>query len=113
MVLFFYSIGNYIEGYPITPGSLFIYVNGDTDIIGDTCTGRLLGTPGLINGYGTIDYNTGRITFKLNSEANSIKVVYKVNKFTYCVYRTFDVNKFFVNPNYSCIFAAKMRILWQ
>ncbi len=94
------SIGNYIEGYPITPGSLFIYVNGDTDIIGDTCTGRLLGTPGLINGYGTIDYNTGRITFKLNSEANSIKVVYKVNKFTYCVYRTFDVNKFFVNPNY-------------
>lgn len=94
------SIGNYIEGYPIKPSSLFIYINDDVNIIADTGTGKLLGTPGLINGFGTVDYNTGRVTFKLNTEANNIKILYRVNKFTYSVYRTFDVNKFFVRPEY-------------
>ena len=94
------SIGNYIEGYPIKPKSLFIYINGDIDVIGDTGTGRLLGTPGLINGYGTIDYSTGHVTFKLNEEATSIKILYKVNKFTYSHYVQFDPTTFFVNPAY-------------
>ena len=94
------SIGNYIEGYPVKPSSLFIYINDDVNIIADTGTGKLLGTPGLINGFGTVDYNTGRVTFKLNTEANNIKILYKVNKFTYSVYRTFDPNKLFVRPEY-------------
>ena len=74
--------------------------NDDVNIIADTGTGKLLGTPGLINGFGTVDYNTGRVTFKLNTEANNIKILYKVNKFTYSVYRTFDPNKLFVRPEY-------------
>lgn len=94
------SIGNYIEGYPIKPSSLFIYINDDVNIIADTGTGKLLGTPGLINGFGTVDYNTGRVTFKLNIEAESIKILYKVNKFTYSSYRTFSPTSFFVRPEY-------------
>lgn len=94
------SIGNVIEAYPIKPYSVFLYVNGDEDIIADNGSGKLSSTPGLLNGWGTIDYDTGLITFSSNIDITSLKIMYKVNKFTYSHYINFDTSKFFVRPEY-------------
>ena len=94
------SIGRKINAYPIKPYSLFIYVNGDEDIIADNGSGKLISTPNLLNGWGVIDYDTGRITFSSNIDITSLKIIYKVNKFTYSRYINFDTSKFFVNPQY-------------
>lgn len=94
------SIGNIIEAYPIKPYSLFLYVNGDEDIIADNGAGKLSSTPGLLNGWGTIDYDTGLITFSSNIDITSLKIMYKVNKFTYSHYINFDTSKFFVRPEF-------------
>lgn len=94
------SIGNIIEAYPIKPYSVFLYVNGDEDIIADNGSGKLTGTPGLLNGWGTIDYDTGLINFSANIDITSLKIMYKVNKFTYSHYVNFDTSKLFVNPQY-------------
>ena len=94
------SIGNVIEAYPIKPYSLFLYVNGDEEIIADNGCGKLTGTPGLLNGWGTIDYDTGEISFSSNVDITSLKIMYKVNKFTYSHYVNFDTSKLFVRPEY-------------
>lgn len=94
------SIGNTIEAYPIKPYSLFIYVDGDEDIIADNGSGRLNSTPGLLNGWGSIDYNTGKISFRTNILPESFKIMYKINKLTYSHYINFDTSKLFVNPKY-------------
>ena len=94
------SIGNIIEAYPIKPYSLFLYVNSDEDIIADNGAGKLSSTPGLLNGWGTIDYDTGLITFSSNIDITSLKIMYKVNKFTYSHYINFDTSKFFVRPEF-------------
>lgn len=94
------SIGKIIEAYPIKPYSVFLYVNGDEDIIADNGCGKLTGTPGLLNGWGTIDYDTGEISFSSNIDITSLKIIYKVNKFTYSHYINFDTSKLFVNPQY-------------
>lgn len=94
------SIGNSIKAYPIKPYSVFLYVNGDEDIIADNGAGRLSSTPGLLNGWGTIDYDTGLISFSSNIDITSLKIMYKVNKFTYANYINFDPAKFFVRPEY-------------
>lgn len=94
------SIGNVIEAYPIKPYSLFIYVDGDEDIIADNGSGRLNSTPGLLNGWGSIDYSTGKVFFRTNVKPNTFKIMYKVNKLTYSHYINFDTSKLFVNPKY-------------
>lgn len=94
------SIGNIIEAYPIKPYSVFLYINGDEDIIADNGSGKLTGTPGLLNGWGEIDYDTGEISFSSNIDITSLKIIYKVNKFTYSHYVNFDTAKLFVNPQY-------------
>lgn len=94
------SIGNMIEAYPIKPYSVFIYINGDEDIIADNGTGKLSSTPGLLNGWGTIDYDTGLITFKTNIVPESMRILYKVNKFTYSHYINFDTSELYVRPEY-------------
>ena len=94
------SIGNVIEAYPIKPYSVFIYVDGDEDIIADNGSGRLNSTPGLLNGWGSIDYNTGKVSFRTNILPESFKIMYKINKLTYSHYINFDTSKLFVNPKY-------------
>lgn len=94
------SIGNVIEAYPIKPYSVFLYVNGDEDIIADNGAGKLSSTPGLLNGWGTIDYDTGKIEFSSNIDITSLKIMYTVNKFTYSHYVNFDTSKLFVRPEY-------------
>lgn len=94
------SIGNVIQAYPIKPYSMYLYVNGDEDIIADNGSGKLSSTPGLLNGWGTIDYDTGLITFTSNVDITSLKIMYTVNKFTYSHYVNFDTSKFFINPQY-------------
>ena len=94
------SIGNKIEAYPIKPNSLYIYINGDEDIIADNGSGRLNSTPGLLDGWGTIDYDTGSVSFKTTIEPSMMKIMYTVNKLTYSHYVNFDSSKFFINPQY-------------
>lgn len=94
------SIGNIIEAYPIKPYSLYIYIDGDVEVLADTGSGQINGTPGLLNGQGTIDYSTGYVSFKLNVVPQTMKVMYTVNKFTYAKYTTFDTSKLFVRPEY-------------
>ena len=94
------SIGHVIKAYPIKPYSLFIYVNGDEDIIADDGCGKLNSTPGLLDTWGTIDYDTGLVTFKTTIRPTSLKIIYKVNKLTYSHYVGFDTNTFFVNPSF-------------
>lgn len=94
------SIGNIINAYPIKPYNLFIYINGDEYIINDNGSGKLNGTNNILNGYGNIDYSTGKINFKLNIIPSSIRILYRINKLTYAVYETFDTNEFFVKPEY-------------
>lgn len=94
------SIGNVINAYPIKPYSVFIYINGDQEIIADNGSGKLSSTPGLLDGWGTIDYDTGFISFKTNIVPHSMRIIYKVNKITYAHYVNFDTNTFFVNPQY-------------
>lgn len=94
------SKGVAIKAYPIKPYSLYIYIDGDKEILADTGSGNINGTPGLLNGQGTIDYSTGLVEFKLNIVPQSIKIMYKVNKFTYAKYVDFDTAEFFVRPEY-------------
>lgn len=94
------SINNDINAYPIRPYSLYIYIDGDVEVLADTGSGQINGTPGLLNGHGTIDYSTGYVSFKLNTVPTSMKIMYKINKFTYARYSDFDTAKFFVRPEY-------------
>ena len=94
------SVGHIIEAYPIKPYSVFLYVNGDEDIIADNGCGKLSGTPGILNGWGTIDYDTGEISFSTNIDITSVNIMYKVYKFTYSHYVNFDTTKLFVRPEY-------------
>jgi len=94
------SIGNIIKAYPIKPYSLFIYINGDEEILADTGSGNINGTPGLLNGQGSIDYSTGHVQFKLNKIPTSIKIMFKVNKLTYSRYANFNNDEFFVRPEF-------------
>lgn len=94
------SAGNKIEAYPIRPYSLYIYIDGDVEVLADTGSGQINGTPGLLNGHGNIDYSTGYVSFKLNTVPSSMKIMYKINKFTYARYSDFDTAKFFVRPEY-------------
>lgn len=94
------SIGNIINAFPIKPYSLYIYIDGDTELISDNGTGKLVGTPGILNGCGTIDYSTGLVSFKLNVIPASMKIMYKVNKFAYSNYVNFDPATLFVRPEY-------------
>lgn len=94
------SKGEPIQGYPIRPYSLFIYIDGDIEVLADTGSGTINGTPGLLNGHGTINYATGHVSFKLNIVPKSMKILYKVNKFTYARYQEFDTSKLFVRPEY-------------
>lgn len=94
------SLGKVIEAYPIKPYSLYIYIDGDVEVLADTGSGQINGTPGLLNGQGTIDYSTGYVTFKLNTVPQTMKVMYTVNKLTYAVYSNFDTSKLFVRPEY-------------
>lgn len=96
----FDSKNEMIEAYPIKPGSLYIYINGDLDILSDTGTGSINGTPGLLNGNGIINYSTGQVSFTLNEVPKSMKIMYKVNKLTYARYFDFSVDKLFVRPEY-------------
>jgi len=95
------SKGAVIEAYPIKPYSVYIYINGDEEILSDTGSGRIQGTPGVLNGFGNIDYSTGWVKFKLNEIPKApLKIMYRVNKLTYANYITFDTNTFFVRPEY-------------
>lgn len=97
------SSGKDIRAFPIKPNSLFIYINGDTELLADTGSGYINSTPGLLDGHGTIDYSTGEVKFKLNmapSNIKSMKIMYKVNKLTYAKYSEFDTAKLFVRPEY-------------
>ena len=92
-----------IEAYPIKPKSLYIYVYTDygEEIIGDNGSGKLLGTGNVLNGYGTIDYTTGEVNFKLNLVPyDNLKIMYKINEFNYARYVMFDYKTFFVRPEY-------------
>ncbi len=94
------SNGKIIEAYPIKPYSLYIYIDGDVEVLADTGSGQINGTPGLLNGQGTVDYSTGYVSFKLNVVPKTMKIMYTVNKFTYAVYSAFDTSKLFVRPEY-------------
>ena len=95
------SAGNVIQAFPIKPYSLYIYINGDREILNDTGTGRIGGTAGLLDGQGSIDYSTGLVTFKLNTiPTQSLKIIYKVNQLTYATFTSLDTTKFFVVPRY-------------
>lgn len=94
------SAGNIIHAYPIKPYSLYIYIDGDVEVLADTGSGQINGTPGLLNGHGSINYATGFVSFKLNVVPTSMKIMYKVNKFTYARYVSFDTDKLYVRPEF-------------
>lgn len=97
------SIGNNIVGYPVSPYSLKIFVttSNEEEILSDTGTGRIHGTNNILNGFGTIDYTTGHISFKLNVSSEApLKIIYKVNRLTYTRYNSFNPQTFFVRPEY-------------
>ena len=94
------SLGKPIEAYPIKPYSLVIYINGDEAVAADDGSGKINGTSGLLNGYGSIDYSTGKIMFTTNEIPTSVRVSYKVNKFTYANYVPFELDKLFVRNEY-------------
>ena len=94
------SNGKEIQAYPIKPYSLYIYINGEVELLAVTGSGNINGTPGLLDGEGTIDYNTGFVSFKLNIIPETMKIMYKVNRFTYARYQDFDTSKLFVRPEF-------------
>lgn len=94
------SIGKNIVAFPIKPYSLVIYIDGDIEVLADNGAGKITGTPGLLNGYGSINYETGYVKFKLNIVPTSMKISYVVNKLSYAHYVDFDINELFVRNEY-------------
>ena len=95
------DVGNIINAYPIKPYSLFIWINGDREMLSDTGSGRIQGTPGILNGSGSIDYETGQVSFTLNMVPEQpLKILYAINKLAYTNYLTFNPAELFVRPEY-------------
>lgn len=96
------SIGNDIDGFPIKPNGLSIMINVDKYVIHDTGKGILLGASGILNGPGSIDYDTGHVKFKVNSpaEISDIKIVYYKNTIAMARYTPFDTDKFYTQPQF-------------
>lgn len=95
------SVGNIITAFPIKPGSVTIFIDSDKYILHDTGYGNILGTSGILDGPGSIDYATGHIKFKLTTVPNiSTKIVYNKNTIAMARYTPFDTNKFYTQPQF-------------
>lgn len=94
------SQGNIITGFPISPDGFNIYVNTDEYIIHDNGNGILIGSPGILDGYGTIDYTTGHITFTTTFTPMSMRIMYQKNVVTMARYYSFNPDKFYTMPQF-------------
>ena len=94
--------GDVIEGFPIKPDGFHIFVNTDEYVIHDNGSGTLVGTPGILSGYGSIDYATGEVNFTIAEgvELSSLKIVYYKNVITMARYTYFDPEKFYTQPQF-------------
>ena len=95
------SVGNIISAFPIRPGSLNIYLDTDKYILHDTGYGNILGSAGILDGPGIIDYSTGHIKFKLTAVQNlDVKIVYNKNTIAMARYTPFSTDKFYTQPQF-------------
>ena len=74
----------------------------DTDryVLHDNGSGIITGSPGILNGYGSVDYSTGHIKFSLNEPYTNLKVVYFRNQIAMARYNPFTPDKFFTQPQF-------------
>ena len=97
------SNGDPISGFPIQPDGFHVYVNTDSYVIHDNGTGVLVSSPGVLTTYGSIDYATGHVSFKINDGVvlnGPLKVIYQKNVITMARYQYFDPNKFYTQPQF-------------
>lgn len=94
------SRGNPITAFPIKPDGFHVFIDTDRFILHDTGTGYITGSEGALAQFGTIDYSTGKVKFKLLEKPNSIKIVYYKNTVAMARYNQFDVNKFYTQPQF-------------
>lgn len=95
--------GKEIVGFPIKPDGFHIFVNVDEYVIHDNGSGTLVGSPGVLSGYGSIDYATGEVRFTIAEGielANSMKIIYYKNVITMARYYYFNTEKFYTQPQF-------------
>lgn len=90
--------GNNFIAYPLTPGSVSISFENGQYVAADNTSGRLVDSQGLLNGMGTIDYNTAKITFETNISLTSPMTIYfRKNNVTMAKYYNLSPTKFNVS----------------
>lgn len=95
------SIGNEIIGFPIRPDGFHVFIDIDKAVVHDNGDGRIVGTNDALDGYGAIDYETGRVSFKLKEKPQSpLKVIYYKNVVTMARYTQFDPDKFYTQAQF-------------
>ena len=95
------SIGNEISGFPIKPNGFHVYIDTDRYVIHDNGYGKIVGSEGVLNGTGSINYATGKVEFKLNIKpVADMKIIYYKNVIAMARYYSFDTDKFYTQPQF-------------
>lgn len=81
--------------HPVKPGTVSIRIDGGTYVVSDNGNGKMINSQGFLNESGTIDYNTGHISFTSSVQPNSDLVIsYTKNVISMARYINFNVNDF-------------------
>ena len=95
------SVGNIIVGFPIKPDGLHIIIDTDKYVIHDNGNGILMGSPGILDGYGSINYSTGHVRFKtMFTPMTPLKVIYYKNVISMARYQPLNPVMFYTQPQF-------------
>ena len=95
------SIGEDIVAFPIKPNGLHVFIETDKYMLQDTGKGVILGSSGILDGPGYIDYKTGHVKFKLTEKIdNPLKIVYYKNTIAMARYVPFNPETFYTQPQF-------------